>query len=469
MARAAARKGVTVNDRHSRLNRTEVADVVAVDSAEAVRAAVAAAREDGLPVAVAGARHAMGGQQFCTGGVVLDATPLARIRSFDRDRGIVEAEAGVRWPELLAFLRAEEEREPHGWSIRQKQTGADRLTIGGAVAANVHGRGLAFPPVVDDLEFFELVDTDGELRRCSRDENAELFRLAVGGYGLFGVVVTVALRLARVSTLERVVEVRPLAGLVEACAERVREGFLYGDLQFAIDPADPDFLRRGVFSCYRPVEGDPPIPAGQRALTVDDWKRLLLLTHTDKAQAWARYSAHYLATSGQLYRSDGHQFADYVDDYHDWLDVVTQATPGSEMISELYVPRDRLEDFMDAVAEDFRRHDVNVVYGTIRMVERDEETVLAWARERWACVIFNLHVEHTDAGIARAAEDFRRLIDRARERGGSYFLTYHRWASADQLAACYPRAREFFAAKRRLDPVETFQSDWYRHYAPAFS
>jgi hypothetical protein len=65
----------------------------------------------------------------------------------------------------------------------------------------------------------------------------------------------------------------------------------------------------------------------------------------------------------------------------------------------------------------------DLIYGTIRLIERDDETVLAWAREPWACIIFNLHVTHTADGIARSADTFRALIDLAIAHGGSYYLT----------------------------------------------
>jgi hypothetical protein len=96
--------------------------------------------------------------------------------------------------------------------------------------------------------------------------------------------------------------------------------------------------------------------------------------------------------------------------------------------------------------------------------EPDDETFLAWARDDYACVIFNLHVGHDPAGQAHAADAFRRLIDMAIARGGSYYLTYHRHATRTQIEACYPQLGEFFALKRRHDPEERFQSDWYRHY-----
>jgi FAD/FMN-containing dehydrogenase len=461
---------LVVNDIHSQLNRTELAGVVEAGSLEAIRAGVRRARAERLPVCVAGGRHAMGGQQFCAGGLLLDTRALGRVLGLDRERGTVTVEAGIQWPALLAYLYEAQDEGGPAWAIAQKQTGADRLSVGGAIAANAHGRGLTMRPLVSDVEELMLVDADGEVRRCSRDENADLFRLAAGGYGLFGVVSSATLRLAPRRKLERVVVVRDLDGLDRAFEERIADGFLYGDFQFAIDPGDDGFLRRGVFSCYRPVDDATPIPAGQRALTREDWQQLLLLTHTDKAQAFERYADHYLKTSGQIYLSDAHQYADYVDGYHAWLDQATGAAhPATEMISELYVPRARLADFMAAVADDFREAGVDVIYGTVRLIERDDESFLAWARDRWACVIFNLHTVHTPEGLRHSADAFRRLIDLASARGGSYFLTYHRWATREQVEACYPQFREFLALKRRHDPDERFQSDWYRHYRDAFA
>ena len=160
----------------------------------------------------------------------------------------------------------------------------------------------------------------------------------------------------------------------------------------------------------------------------------------------------------------------YPDGYHRSLDQRMRVpAPGSEMISELYVPRSELASFFADMREDFRRHGTEVIYGTIRLIERDDESFLAWARQPWACTVLNLHVTHTPEGIERAAAAFRRLIDLARKRGGSYFLTYHKWAAREQVQACYPQFPEFLRLKRRFDPEERFQSDWYRHYRTMFA
>ncbi|MFN2397650.1 MAG: hypothetical protein ABR543_03240, partial [Gemmatimonadaceae bacterium] len=104
-----------------------------------------------------------------------------------------------------------------------------------------------------------------------------------------------------------------------------------------------------------------------------------------------------------------------------------------------------------------------------RFIEKDTDSFLAWAREPSACIVCNLHVQHTEAGVGKAIEDFRRIIDRAIEHGGSFFLTYHRWATRKQVQACYPGFVEFLRLKKRYDPEERFQSDWYRHYRDLFA
>ena len=460
----------TVTDVQSQLNEAVVGGIVELDSLASIQKAVRRAADEDNPGAVAGGRHAMGGQQFCAGGLLLDTRRMSRVLAFDPELGRIEVEAGIQWPGLIEYLAAEQVGDAREWGIAQKQTGADRLSIGGAIASNVHGRGLTMKPFIDDVESFVLVTADGEAVTCSREQNAELFRLVFGGYGLFGCVYSAKVRLRRRQVLERVVEVRLLDELMGLFEERIRDGFLYGDFQFASDESSEDFLRRGVFSCYRPVEHSGPLPRDQRALSPDDWQRLIYLAHTDKADAFKRYSEHYVATTGQLYYSDAHQFADYTDGYHAQVDALTGALhPSTEVITELYVPRDHLTDFMAEVADDFRANDVNFIYGTIRLVERDDESFLAWATEPWACVIFNLCTRHTPDGLEHAAEAFRRLIDLAVDRGGKYYLTYHRWARRDQLETCYPQFSEFLRRKRQLDPEERFQSDWYRHYRAMFA
>jgi FAD/FMN-containing dehydrogenase len=461
----AATESAEVNDIHSQLNATRVAKVVRPRSVDELRATILRAREEGLRVSVSGSRHSMGGQQFGTGMLLLDMRGMNRVVGLNSQNRVIEAEAGIEWPELLSGLEQQQTGLPEQLGIFQKQTGADRLSLGGAVASNVHGRGLTLKPIISNVESFELMNASGDLVSCSRSQKPELFRLAIGGYGLFGVVTSVRLRLRPRVKVRRVVKIAELHDIPDAFSERIRDGYLYGDYQFATDSGRDSFLRRGVFSCYQPVDAGTPLAKNPTRFNPEDWARLTRYSHTDKRLAFEVYTKRYLATSGQIYYHDWQLSAAYQPGYHTDLDRVMKAkVKATEMITEIYVPRSGLVDFMEQARGALREHKANVIYGTVRLIEKDDESFLRWARESWACVIFNLHVIHDPAGIDAAARAFRALIDLGIEHGGSYYLTYHRWATKRQVEKCYPQFPEFLALKREYDPAEVFQSDWYIHH-----
>ncbi|MGH8131343.1 MAG: FAD-binding protein [Steroidobacteraceae bacterium] len=462
--------GVIVNDLHSQLNATRIHRIVEPETLDELRNAIRTATDEQRAVCIAGGRHAMGGQAFATDGVLIDIRKLSRVISLDTERGLVEIESGMQWPQLHAELSSAQRGNARHWTFSQKQTGADRLTMGGCLSANIHGRGLTLPPFVGDVESFKLLDARGELISCSRTENPDHFRLAIGGYGLFGFIYSITLRLVPKRKVQRVVEVRGIEGLPSAFASRIRDDFLYGDFQFSIDDRSEGFLRNGVFSCYRPVADSTPMPEVQKELLESDWIELLSLAHSAEANAFRRYCDYYVSTNGQLYWSDEHQMSIYPDRYHDDLDRrVGGNKKATEAITEIYCERDGLESFMSDVREDGRRNNMEIIYGTIRLIERDNESFLAWARKSYACVIFNLHVVHTPQGIRHAADAFRRLIDIGVRYGGSYYPTYHKYATRKQVETCYPQFVEFLKLKRKYDPTEVFQSNWYRHYKRMFA
>lgn len=460
---------VWLNDVHSQLNWTRVREIQTPHTSTDLQAAVRVAREKHVKISCAGGRHAMGGQQFGSGNLHLDLCDMHRVVSFDRERGILEVEAGIQWPQIIDYLLKAQCDGPDAWGIRQKQTGADRLSIGGALSANVHGRGLRMPPFVNDIESFTLVTAGGELLECSRSQNRDLFQLAIGGYGLFGIVYSVRLRLSRRQRLRRLVKLTTTDELANEFQNRIREGCLFGDFQFAIDPQSDDFLRKGVFSCYEPIEFSSHASA-HRQLTANDWKRLLHLAHEDPTEAFNQYSRFYLSTNGQFYWSDTHQLSYYCDDYHREIDEASRCLQaGSEMITEVYVPRESLAAFMEADRVMLRRENARPIYGTVRLIEEDRDTFLPWARSNFACIVLNLHCDHNPRALAKSAHIFRSLIDIALSFGGSFYLTYHRYATKAQMLNAYPQLPRFLEQKKQWDEDAIFDSNWHRHLQNVFS
>ena len=397
---------IWVNDVHSQLNRTRVRELLTPRTRDELAQIVRSASQKALPISVSGCRHSMGGQQFATDSICIDTRSLNRVISFDREHGLIGAEAGIQWPKLIRTYLDAQAGSAKQWGIAQKQTGADTFTLGGSLSSNVHGRGLVMKPLISNVESFTLINAEGKSMLCSRDENNELFRLAIGGYGLFGLIDTVTLRLVPRQKLRRVVEIIRASDLPKRFEERIAETFVYGDFQFSVDEKSPDFLQRGVFSCYQRIDEHEPMVA-KRQLRDEDWLELLRLAYTDREKAFKRYSDYYLSTNGQTYWSDTNQLSPYLPDYAQKIRNQIGGDESSLIITEIYVPRADLPDFLAQAAELLRSNRTIVIYGTVRLVEKDNESFLAWAKEPYACIIFNLHTLHTPAVIEASGHAFR--------------------------------------------------------------
>jgi len=218
------------------------------------------------------------------------------------------------------------------------------------------------------------------------------------------------------------------------------------------------------------VDGGTPLTENPTRFHPDDWARLTYYSHKNKRLAFDFYAKRYLATSGQVYYHDWQLSAAYQPNYHAELDRRMRAkVKATEMITEVYMPRTALASFMEEARRALIEQKASLIYGTIRLIEKDEESVLRWAKDRYACVIFNLHVTHDAAGLESARRAFRSLIDLGIQYGGSYYLTYHRWATRRQVETCYPQFGAFLNQKLAYDPTELFQSDWYGHHKKLLS
>lgn len=142
----------------------------------------------------------------------LDMRPLSRMLAFDEASGVLTAEAGVTLAEIIdVFL-------PRGW-FPAVTPGTKFVTLGGAIASDVHGKNHhkdgAFNACV---EWLEMLGPDGQVRRASRNEEADLFGWTCGGMGLTGVIQRAAIRLRPVETgwiVQRAIPARDLAAAMD--------------------------------------------------------------------------------------------------------------------------------------------------------------------------------------------------------------------------------------------------------------
>ena len=119
--------------------------------------------------------------------LALDTSALNRMLRLDGERDHLELQAATPWCSIMAYLG----ERGAGLDSAARAAGLPG-SVGEAVSENAAGPDGT--PMVAHVESIVLVTPDGELRRADRATNANLFGLAVGGHGLFGVIYSVTLR-----------------------------------------------------------------------------------------------------------------------------------------------------------------------------------------------------------------------------------------------------------------------------------
>lgn len=140
---------------------------------------------------------------------LLDCSQLNRVRDFDWDTGLVRVEAGMSLADLLQII------VPHGWFL-PVTPGTKFVTIGGAIANDVHGknhhRAGTFGLHVERMLIYR---SDQGAVECTPMEREDLYRATIGGLGLTGIVAWADVRLKRIRGNTISAEFLPFQGLEE--------------------------------------------------------------------------------------------------------------------------------------------------------------------------------------------------------------------------------------------------------------
>lgn len=146
------------------------------------------ANVSGEKISIAGMQHSQGGQTYYAHGTMLDMKGYNKILEFNPEKKEITVQSGVTWNDIQKKVN------PYGLAVQVMQS-QNIFTVGGSLSVNVHGRDIRHEALIDTVESFRLLMADGTVRNVSREENADLFPYVIGGYGLFGVILDVTLKL----------------------------------------------------------------------------------------------------------------------------------------------------------------------------------------------------------------------------------------------------------------------------------
>lgn len=412
----------------------------------ALRAELREAEAADRPVNLAAARHTMGGQAIPRDGhaITLDA-PFV-----EADGEVYRVQAGTRWHQVIAAL------DPLGLSPKVMQSNAD-FGVAATFSVGAHGWPIPYGPMGATVRRVQMVLADGSLVTASRSENADLFRAAMGGYGLIGLITELEVEAVPNQLLEPTFQTMPATDFA-AAFQAVADGSVpmaYGRLNIDRE----GFFDDALLVTYRPVPGD--IPPAQGSGFLSKASRAIFRAQPGnewvKRRRWGIETGIGAALAGATSRSSLMNEPVITLDDRD--------PTRTDILHEYFVAPDRFGDFIAAAKTIIPGSYQELLNITLRWVERDPDAILSYAPDgpRIASVLL-FSQEMTARAEADMARMTQEMIDAVLAIGGSYYLPYRPHATVEQFLRCYPRNLDFLKVKLAADPKLRLRNALWDNY-----
>lgn len=436
-----------------------------------------------IHISVAGARHSQGGHIASKLGIVLDMQHLDSVDSPKIKNGLwtVKAQAGALWGDVHDVIS-----QFKGYSLANKvQQSSTPFTLGGTLSVNAHGRSFSYGSVIHSVEKITLILPDGTIANASRTENPLLFKQAIGGYGLFGVIVDATLELHEnhylipdsdafdapqeyITSLTKTLKDTPRHTI-----KRDQSGSLGAEtlspiaFLFATLSLDREgFMTKGTAYTYRQlsdvdktgfVNPDPqPNLFNVKALAtkIGFWfkRKGWFVTTAQKAQY------KFLMTQDTRLKV-------LTPPIEPILAAASNNKP--DLLQEYFVPVRQMPEFLEHVKQVFSNNGVILSNASLRFIPKSRDSSLLTyesATEDQLAIVLYFSLKLNKENIAKAKVWTQDLVDKSIALKGRYYLPYQQWPSREQFKQAYPNYKTFKAQKMAVDPNEVFSNRFYQYY-----
>ena len=390
------------------------------------------------------------------GGLVISTAALTGV-DLDPLTGVAQVGAGADLDALLRYF------VPRGWFV-PVTPGTRFATVGGAVAADVHGKNHHLDGALGaHVAWLELVDGRGEVHRLTpQGPDAEAFWVTVGGLGLTGVITRVGLRMRQVESAWVRVRTERSPNL-EALMDRLREH----DRSYRYTVAWIDVLARGsAFGRGVLSSGDH---AGGAALVERHVRDPLAYSPRPRLVAPPLPFPAVRSGTAQLFDAIWYRKAPARGrDTVERLETFFYPLDGVRHWNRLYGPRGFLQ--YQFVVPDGREDVVELALrgiaatgpaflGVLKRFGDADPAPLSFPRPGWTLAV-DIPVPYGDA--TRLVSTLDGLDQAVADSGGAVYLVKDARCRPDLVSAMYPQLARWRAARDRLDPERRFVSDLSR-------
>ena len=307
-----------------------------------------------------------------------------------------------------------------------------------------------------------MVLADGTLIQCSRSENAELFGLAMGGYGLFGIIVELDVEMTPNLLLEPKFERMPPERFAEQFVRSIDTDRSLAMAYGRMAVSRKNFFDDALMVTYRPTADQPAsLPAATNSGKLTGFKNDIYRAQTGwevaKRLRWF-VEARLGPTITGARATRNSLMAEPVSN------LAQTDMRRTDILHEYFVAPERFGEFVAACRDIIPKSRAEFLNVTLRYVAEDKTPVLSIAPVRRIAAVMSFSQEVTPEGEIDMMRTTEALIERVTAIGGAFYLPYRLHARRDQVERAYPGTPAFVAAKHRYDPNLLFRNAMWDAY-----
>lgn len=432
----------------SGLNPTKLMKIYSPKTEEELQNIIKDAQKNKSKICIGGQKHSQGGHQFCENGIYIDMRKFNRILNLDSHKKTITVQSGITWEKVQDYIHAK------GFAIKVMQA-SNIFTVGGSLSVNGHGWDHRFGPLIETIKQIRLLMPDGTIQIASRTKNSELFQLAIGGYGLFGIILDAEIELTDNDNYEKSAKVFPTKEYRDYFLQNVLNhpeiGLHYARL--SLNPRENmskliavDYKKTSSPVDFSDLSKEKNINRNRFLFHL--YRRSSLVKQIRGPLEISRERRTNVITRNHAMRPEVHFL-----DYH--------CSRDTDILQEYFVPVEHFETFIHRLHQIVQQENINLLNVTVRFVKKNNSTFLSYAKKDSFAFVLYLNQKTSSAELEKAKIWTQKITQEALDLGGSYYLPYHQWHTKEQFVEAYPRFEEFIKKKKKYDSQNLFHSTFY--------
>lgn len=405
-----------------------------------------------IPISIAGAKHSMGGHTMYPNGIVLNMRPYKEMQ-LDTINNVLTIGSGALWENAINYL------DKFHKSIAVMQAFSS-FSIGGSISVNGHGWQKNLPPISSSIISFTLMNHRGEILNCSRTENKELFRLVIGGYGLFGIILDVKLKVVENETLQfKYIRLSPenyVTTFQKFITENPKVKLVFGRLRIS----EKQFLEEATLNYFEKID-EKPLPLSKYGKSNEKSKNLVFRS-TVNSEYGKRLRWDLETGMNKVSKNETFSRNNLLNDNVTLIE--NKDANSTDILQEYFIPERHFTKYINELKSVLPNKQIDLLNITIRGVYKDSDSYLNYARENVFGFVFLFNQKkniHDEEEMKKLTEQ---LVKVAIKCEGTYYLPYRLHIDKETFRIVYPQGDEFFKLKSKYDPNGIFKNKFYEHY-----